>query len=109
MLIQLTEVVARIDATEGELIAWAKQGWIRPTKEDDGLWFDDADVARVQLIIDLRRDMAVNDEAVPVILRLLDQIYGLRRMLGTLGDAIQDLPEDLRSELESHLGRPPKL
>ncbi len=108
MLIQLTEVVARIDATEGELVAWVNQGWIRPAKEDDGFWFDDADVARIQLIIDLRRDMAVNDEAVPVILRLLDQVYGLRRMLGNLGDAIQELPDELRREVVSHLGRPPK-
>ncbi len=36
----------------------------------------------------------------PLVLRLLDQIYFLRRMLGELQDAIKELPDDSRAELE---------
>jgi chaperone modulatory protein CbpM len=38
-------------------------------------------MARAQLIHDLRHDFGVNDEAVPLILDLIDQVHGLRRLL----------------------------
>jgi hypothetical protein len=36
--------------------------------------FDQEDIARIQLIWDLKSQMGVNDEAVPVIMRLVDQL-----------------------------------
>jgi chaperone modulatory protein CbpM len=49
---------------------------------DRGAWhFSEIDLARVQLIVDLKEDMGVNDEGVPIILDLVDQINGLRRLL----------------------------
>jgi chaperone modulatory protein CbpM len=38
-------------------------------------------MARACLIRDLQRDLGVNEEAIPVILDLLDQLHGLRRVL----------------------------
>jgi chaperone modulatory protein CbpM len=46
--------------------------------------FSDADVARVQLIRDLKNDLGINDEGVGVILNLVDQVHGLRRVLTEL-------------------------
>jgi chaperone modulatory protein CbpM len=44
-------------------------------------------MARAQLIQDLRRDLGVNDEAIPIILDLIDQVHGLRRLLrGLVGE-----------------------
>jgi chaperone modulatory protein CbpM len=40
--------------------------------------FSDLDLARAQLIRDLREDLGVNDEGIEVILHLLDQVHGLR-------------------------------
>jgi chaperone modulatory protein CbpM len=45
------------------------------------LTFSDADIARAQLIRDLKNDLGVNDEGVGVILNLVDQGCGLRRVL----------------------------
>jgi chaperone modulatory protein CbpM len=39
------------------------------------------DLARAQLIRDLRDDLGVNDEGISVILHLLDQVHGLRRSM----------------------------
>lgn len=36
---------------------------------------DDEDLARLRLIIELKQDFGVNDEAMPIILHLLDQLY----------------------------------
>jgi chaperone modulatory protein CbpM len=46
--------------------------------------FSDVDLARAQLIHDLREDFGVNDEAVSVILHLVDQMHGLRRSMQEL-------------------------
>jgi chaperone modulatory protein CbpM len=39
------------------------------------------DLARVQLIKDLKVDFGVNDEGVAIILHLIDQLHGLRCLL----------------------------
>ena len=42
---------------------------------------DEADVARLRLILDLKEGFGVNDEAVPVILHLVDQLHALHGYL----------------------------
>ena len=64
---------------DGEALeAWIEAGWLMPPAADD---FSDVDLARARLICDLQRGLGVNDEAVPIILHLLDQVHGLRRMI----------------------------
>ena len=76
-----------------------------PIEEDGQLLFDEADRARIRLIVELRRDLEVNDEAVPVVLRLLDQIYGLRRALEELQAGVRGLSDSARAELDEQLRR----
>jgi chaperone modulatory protein CbpM len=45
----------------------------------------------------------VNEDAIPVVLRLLDQVYGLRRALADLNEAIQALPDSAQDQLRAHL------
>ena len=52
------------------------------------LLFQDIHVERVRLILDLRDIMPVNEEAPPVVLSLLDQVYELRRRRRRLGDTL---------------------
>jgi chaperone modulatory protein CbpM len=58
----------------------------------------------VCLICDLRHDLAVDEDTVPVVLSLLDQVYTLRRQLGALTDAVQQQPEDVRRAILALLG-----
>ena len=69
--------------------------------------FDDADVARIELICDLRQSMAIDDEAMPLVLSLLDQLYSARRLLAGVTAALGDLPAPLREEVRRHLGGGP--
>jgi hypothetical protein len=39
-----------------------------------------------------------------VVLRLLDQVYSLRRALADLNEAIQELPESAQDQLRDYLG-----
>jgi chaperone modulatory protein CbpM len=71
-------VHARLDTASLE--TWVAAGWLAPPHDGATGDFSELDVARAQLIHDLRR-MGVNDEGVPVILDLIDQLHGLRRVL----------------------------
>jgi chaperone modulatory protein CbpM len=71
-------LLARI-GTE-ELDNWVSEGWLVPGQNDDTRDYSEVDLARAHLIRDLR-DMGVNDEGIPVVLDLVDQLHGLRRML----------------------------
>ncbi|HML07339.1 MAG TPA: MerR family transcriptional regulator [Xanthobacteraceae bacterium] len=62
------------------LHAWLEAGWLRPRRDDDGAYYSEIDVARAHLIHDLKA-LGINDEGVPVILDLVDQLHGLRRLL----------------------------
>jgi chaperone modulatory protein CbpM len=61
--------------------------------------FSDLDVARVCLICDLRRDLAVEEETMPLVLSLLDQLYTMRRQMKALHGALQQQPDDVREAI----------
>jgi chaperone modulatory protein CbpM len=103
MLATIEQVVAEIKVTRGEVTAWVEQRWVRPLEEDGRYLFDEADRARIKLIAELRGDLEVGEEAMPLVLRLLDQIYTLRRALTELQGAIKELPAEARAELEAKL------
>ena len=103
MLITFEEVVSEVEISGAELTIWIEQNWVLPDEKEGNFFFDSTDVARVRLITELRRDMGVNEEAMPVVLRLLDQVYSLRHALANLTAAIKGLPEDARGQLESAL------
>ena len=76
---------------EHELQGWVARDWVRPVlREADEPRFGAAEVARVRLILELRDAMAVGEDAMPVVLSLLDQLYDERRRMRRLCDAIRD-------------------
>ena len=103
------EAIGRYAISRDELSVWIEQKWVRPLRSGDVWQFDDCDIARLELICDLRQGLDVNDEAVPVILSLLDQLYATRRTLRHVRDAIVQLPDptlaDVLKKLESELDK----
>jgi chaperone modulatory protein CbpM len=63
---------------------WLEQQWLIPEETSIGIRFSNGDVARARLIQNLKSDFGVNDEGVDVILHLIDQLHGLRRVLREL-------------------------
>ena len=59
---------------------YVKMEWIVPA-DPSTPGFDEEDIARARLIRELQADFGVNDEAVPVILHLLDQLHSLRSLI----------------------------
>ena len=76
------------------LNAWLEEQWLIPSEPSVEASFSDIDVARAQLIRDLKEDLGVNDEGVGVILKLIDQLHGLRRALIDLHQAVRSQSDD---------------
>lgn len=94
------DVVARVRRVRlAELRLWVSEGWIRPARGAGGPVFDELDVARIRLVCDLRKEMSLPNDAVPVVLSLLDQIHGLRRELRGLAEAVDEQPGETRQAI----------
>jgi chaperone modulatory protein CbpM len=89
-MITLQEFLVRAHLEHESVETWIAAGWLVPPQTEPEPMFSDVDLARAQLIRDLREDLGVNDEGVSVILHLLDQMHGLRR-------SMQDLLEEMRA------------
>lgn len=100
---ELLEHVAGLDATE--LSAWVEQGWVIPVRREGQHTYREIDVARVRLIVEIRREMHVGDDALPLVLSLVDQVYGLRRELKTLAEAVDVQPPEIRGPIMARLKR----
>lgn len=74
-------VDSEFDAEAVEL--WIEVGWLLPHQNVESR-LSEIDLSRAQLIHDLKHDLGVNDEGVPIILDLIDQLHGLRRVMKEL-------------------------
>lgn len=98
-MMRITTVVGLFaDLGEAEVVRWVHCGWVRPVGEEADWQFQDIDVARIRLIRDLRR-MGLNDESIPLVLSLLDQVYDLRGQMHALMRAVEAQPEPVRAAI----------
>ena len=77
---KLEEASSRTGIDKQLLVTWIENDWICPC-EPCTLELDEEDMARAQLIKNLREDLGVNDEGISITLHLLDQLHYLRRRL----------------------------
>src|SRR3954469_8688483 len=101
------EIVTEFSIDHDELRLWVEKQWVLPLEQNGQFIFSEGDVARVQMILELRRDLAIDEEAMSVVLDLLDKLYGLRRQMRHLLAAISELPEPQRETLMNRIGGAP--
>ena len=87
-----------------ELLRWIDEAWVRPLGTPEAWDFAEVDIARVRLIIELRDQVRVNREAMPVVLSLVDQLYEERRRLRRVRDVLAAMPPSVRDEVLRLLG-----
>jgi chaperone modulatory protein CbpM len=91
----LVVTISGLDRAEVE--HWIAQDLLRPAGQGGTWLFRDIDVARLQLIQQLRHELRLEEDALPVVLRLMDQLYDARRRLRRLRDAVEgSTPPDVR-------------
>jgi chaperone modulatory protein CbpM len=83
-----------------EVEQWIGNAWLHAEGAPGHWQFDDIDAARVRLIHELRHDMGIDDEALPVVLSLVDQLYAARRQMHNLRRAVeQAAPDEVRQAI----------
>ncbi|MDK2776548.1 MAG: chaperone modulator CbpM [Pseudomonadota bacterium] len=83
------EVLQRIGRLDRERLQLCiRHTWVRPLLSAQGHVFDETDLARLTLITELTEDLGVNDEALPLILNLLDEVNTLRRHMRAVDQAL---------------------
>ncbi len=107
-MIGLDELTRRFRGLDrAEVARWVENRWVLPEPQDGRRgqrWlFDEVDIARIALILDLKRQFAVDDEAMSLLLGLLDQVYSLRRQMRRLCNALQSQPPEIRDAIRKAL------
>ena len=111
-MIGVEELVRRFtELDRAELVRWIERRWIVPEarrEADREIWlFHEVDVARVELILDIRREFVVDEETLSLVLGLLDQVYSLRRQMRLLCGAIESQPGEIREAIRGALRSAP--
>jgi chaperone modulatory protein CbpM len=85
----------------GDVERWIVNAWVKPDGQEGAYVFAEIDVARVRLIRELRDDLLVNEESLPVILLLLDQLYDVRRKMLAVSKILNRIaPDALRGNVQ---------
>jgi chaperone modulatory protein CbpM len=103
----LEQLCLEIACGRHELAAWVERRWVKPVRQGDDLLFDDADAARARLIDELRHELALDEEAIPVVLGLIDQLHFMRRTVARLCTALDEVAPEVTSRLSERLSRDP--
>lgn len=75
------EAAQRLGIDHTVVVEMIRCEWISPATSQT---LDEEDIARVQLILDLRGRFGANDEAIPLILHLIDQLCHMRNRLHSI-------------------------
>ncbi len=84
---------------------WIRLGWVRPERREGMAVYHEVDVARVRLLYELEHTAEFDDETLPLILSLLDQIHGLRNELRSLAEAVGEQPAPIRDRIRNAYAR----
>lgn len=98
------DVVERVGrVTVKRLRVWVERGWVKPARKGRSAVFSDTDVARAALICDLSDVLELQEDSVPMVLHLIDQIHGLRHELKMLISVIDALPQSVRDDIKARI------
>jgi len=99
-MIDEKEILIRVRGVSAlQLDLWVCEQWVRPARSGKSLAFNDADIARIHLLHTLNNELEVGNEAVPIILSLIDQLHEMRGHVRALSSAIESQPETVREKI----------
>lgn len=94
----LEEIISLVpDLSREDLDRWIQDSLIEMQQEAGRATLSDRQFARVRLICSLRFDMDVEEETLPVVLDLLDQLHSTRERLYTLSQAVLAQDEEVKA------------
>lgn len=90
-MITLGAVIERVHGLDADTLhVWITQEWVRPLRRGGEPVFEEVDIARLRLILELRDELDMGEAAIPVVLSLLDELHATRRDLRRLAGHLRD-------------------
>ena len=100
------ETIATISLLSAtRLKAFMRADAVRPIHGDSGLVFRQIDLARLELLCDLSEHFELGEDALGIVLSLVDQLHCARSELRVISEAIECEPQDVRSRIGEALRR----
>ncbi len=91
--------------TRTRLTAFVSAEAVRPTSGERGPCYTRVDIARLELLCDLTEGFELEEDALGLVVTLVDQLHAARADLSALAAAIADEPPETRRRLARALSR----
>ncbi len=98
---QVLGIVTRL--TRSRLVALVEAEAVVPTRQGAELTYRQADIARLELLCDLIEFYDIDDEALAMVISLIDQLHAARRDLHALAAAVLAEPAETRARIAAAL------
>ena len=97
-----TRVVAIVERlTAPRLSAFVESGVVVPAEREGERVFDEADLARLELLCELAEDFELDEDALAMVMSLIDQLHGLRHEMRALARAVEAEPPAVRERIRA--------
>ncbi len=94
------EIVASVSRlTRTRLWSFVEAEAVLPVRSEQGQQFRAADRARLELLCDLCEDFGLEDEALALVVSVIDQLHAARADLHALAEAVAAEPAEVRQRL----------
>ncbi|ABL68620.1 MULTISPECIES: hypothetical protein [Paracoccus] len=87
--------------TSEQLERYISAGVVVPVQSEQGPLFREIDLARLNLVVDLAEGYHLDEEALALVLSLVDQLHGLRGDMRAILDAVAREPVETRVRLKA--------
>lgn len=98
-LAQTLAELPELDATQ--LQRYIGAGVVVPVQSETGPLFRELDIARLHLVMDLAEGYHLDEDALGLVLSLVDQLHGLRGDMRAILDAVAREPVETRLRLKT--------
>ena len=98
----LTETLSVVEDLDAEqLQRYIRAGVVVPVQSSTGPLFRELDLARLSLVVDLSEGYHLDEEALALVMSLVDQLHGLRGDMRAILDAVAREPAETRVRLKN--------
>ncbi|APX88442.1 hypothetical protein BV394_00765 [Brevirhabdus pacifica] len=95
--------VARLDRRR--LHSYLEARIVTPVQTEGGQVFRRIDLVRMELLCELEEDFGLNEDALAMVISLIDQLHEARGDLNCVLEALQDEPRELQAKVGAALSR----
>lgn len=81
------------------LTAFVAAGIVLPSRAETGMIFRRIDLARLELLCELVEEFDLNDDALGLVINLVDQLHAARRDLGAICAAVAEEDASIRARI----------